>query len=474
MNDQTNNRKRKANSCCACFGYFAMAIVGLSGFCSGPLLGKIWYAQAVENTYIFDKASYITNSTSKKLKFNLYEKLEFCSYKDESSINCTCKQKFLSYSCELFYKCTENVCQFGSTCKQKQMNKDEYKCICVSGAIGHNCETNVNECSSNPCKRNGTCKDFINHFICACLNGATGVYCETDVDECAEKPCKNGGICVENVLGSYYCYCPPNFSGNNCTISEGSLFSRAFSQRATSINLNMTAYFLYANSKSIIYLKESSNGTVLCVKELYQSLSLREYSMNLITFSNQTIDSSFSKWHQSLVVCANSTLYLLELNNQNVPLVSKSTHYTFQAVLAVKNFFVLISKWNTNFLIWKETEIYTSSLKKLENFTKVWLLQNSDFDSFTAVYSTETSLVGKEYYINGESNTKFNVKHQDETDIKMTKTVLTSSYSDVKYFYRDAENNLVEISQSVEVNAGISFTVHDQSKRNNYVTEATM
>jgi hypothetical protein len=35
-----------------------------------------------------------------------------------------------------------------------------YECVCVPGTAGRNCEININECDSNPCK-NGNCNDGV-------------------------------------------------------------------------------------------------------------------------------------------------------------------------------------------------------------------------------------------------------------------------------------------------------------------------
>ena len=41
--------------------------------------------------------------------------------------------------------------------------------------------------------------------LCA-VAGYSGERCETDVDECASNPCLNGGTCTQGV-GNYTCSC---------------------------------------------------------------------------------------------------------------------------------------------------------------------------------------------------------------------------------------------------------------------------
>lgn len=63
-------------------------------------------------------------------------------------------------------------------------NKRNYTCLCENGWQGFQCDENINECLSNPCKNNGTCVDKINGYICSCSENWEGESCQKDVNEC--------------------------------------------------------------------------------------------------------------------------------------------------------------------------------------------------------------------------------------------------------------------------------------------------
>ncbi|KAL1466801.1 hypothetical protein MTO96_042503, partial [Rhipicephalus appendiculatus] len=55
----------------------------------------------------------------------------------------------------------------------------------------------------------GKCVCHVNYF-----ENAEGVC----VPQCSRKPCKNGGTCETGVKTSFYCSCPPYFTGPTCEI----------------------------------------------------------------------------------------------------------------------------------------------------------------------------------------------------------------------------------------------------------------
>ena len=93
---------------------------------------------------------------------------------------------------------------------------NSYYCLCAAGYSGIRCETDVNECTSQPCTNGGTCTDLPNGFTCACVSGFSGWRCQTDINECSSNPCLTG-ICVDLVNG-YSCACPTGLTGPACDI----------------------------------------------------------------------------------------------------------------------------------------------------------------------------------------------------------------------------------------------------------------
>uniref|UniRef100_A0A8C7Y4R1 Neurogenic locus notch homolog protein 1 n=1 Tax=Oryzias sinensis TaxID=183150 RepID=A0A8C7Y4R1_9TELE len=134
---------------------------------------------------------------------------------------CECTEGYAGQHCETeINECSSDPCHYG-TCKDGLAS---FSCDCTPGYTGRLCETNINECLSQPCRNGGTCQDRPNAYICSCPKGTGGHLrrfifvcqtCEVDIKECVKNPCLNGATC-QNTLGSYHCSCKPGFTGRNC------------------------------------------------------------------------------------------------------------------------------------------------------------------------------------------------------------------------------------------------------------------
>uniref|UniRef100_A0A7M4F227 EGF-like domain-containing protein n=1 Tax=Crocodylus porosus TaxID=8502 RepID=A0A7M4F227_CROPO len=130
---------------------------------------------------------------------------------------CLCPPFYTGDSCQQRYNPCDphyNPCINNSTClAQADASATLFaRCSCQHGFSGSQCEVDINECSSRPCKNNATCLDLINRFSCNCTPGYYGSLCELDIDECEVLPCLHGGSCL-NKLGGYLCLCLPGFTG---------------------------------------------------------------------------------------------------------------------------------------------------------------------------------------------------------------------------------------------------------------------
>lgn len=98
--------------------------------------------------------------------------------------------------------CFIEQCQNGGFCLTTEQIPI---CQCSYGYSGRLCETEINECDSNPCQNGGKCIDIVGNYRCDCSQtGYEGVDCEIDINECAEKQitCGGTGTCL-NTQGSF-------------------------------------------------------------------------------------------------------------------------------------------------------------------------------------------------------------------------------------------------------------------------------
>ena len=54
------------------------------------------------------------------------------------------------------------------------------------------------ECEADTCLYEGTCEDLVNGYKCHCVQGFSGVNCEITPDFCSGKDC-HGGRCISSL-----------------------------------------------------------------------------------------------------------------------------------------------------------------------------------------------------------------------------------------------------------------------------------
>ena len=91
--------------------------------------------------------------------------------------------------------------------------KFNFKKLYSFSFLGHNCETNINECASEPCVH-GNCIDGIGEYHCICDIPFTGVNCTQEMNPCQSNLCTNGAQCIpEDDYRNFICQCPLGFIG---------------------------------------------------------------------------------------------------------------------------------------------------------------------------------------------------------------------------------------------------------------------
>ena len=126
--------------------------------------------------------------------------------------------------------CDSNPCLHGGQCTNN--GRQSFHCTCPVGYTGSNCQSDINECSPNPCSNEGICYNGFGSYICTCPVGITGRECQLhcpvghdgedcdiNINYCSPGSCSNGGTCIETDNG-YTCTCPPLYTGADCTVAN--------------------------------------------------------------------------------------------------------------------------------------------------------------------------------------------------------------------------------------------------------------
>uniref|UniRef100_A0A182VJ43 Crumbs n=1 Tax=Anopheles merus TaxID=30066 RepID=A0A182VJ43_ANOME len=135
--------------------------------------------------------------------------MRVCTY------SCYCIDGYTGVHCQTNWdECWSDPCLNGGTCIDGVAS---YNCTCPDGFLGLNCEENFNECQSNPCQNGGLCNDKDNAFYCTCALGYEGEFCELDIAVCETGDrCHNGAACIEGPGLEFSCRCTEGYEGRLC------------------------------------------------------------------------------------------------------------------------------------------------------------------------------------------------------------------------------------------------------------------
>ena len=140
-----------------------------------------------------------------------------------------------SAPCDTLYPCLNT-----GSCLNDKTLATGYRCHCLPGFNGSDCDLDTRPCKPSTCFNNGTvssqhAKNFsfsivgtcVNksstEFICHCADGWFGIHCETKVNYCSNVTCQNSGVCRSSVR-NYTCQCLGNsYSGRYCERKQSAL-----------------------------------------------------------------------------------------------------------------------------------------------------------------------------------------------------------------------------------------------------------
>ena len=214
-------------------------------------------------------------------------------------------------------------CLNGGNCQV--VNNGPKVCICQAGYQGSVCQTDINECASNPCQNGASCVDNVNSYTCNCVDGFSGAQCQTDIDECVSTPCQNGGICSDFVNG-FVCECNIYFIGDLCQYqntpaTECQYTSLAFNGPTDNLRLNISnpRIDVFGESISIfLWAYPTAVTTGITPFIVLGSVGFAGTSQNsLITFgfNDGMLYASFDSYQDMLVQSTDNTIQSNDVNS---------------------------------------------------------------------------------------------------------------------------------------------------------------
>lgn len=150
-----------------------------------------------------------------------------CSDQNKIGMNCSIPAS----SCNLL-----DPCQNRGTCINNTESSFGYRCQCLHGFDGNNCQYDRRPCKPGVCWNSGKqsiyfssylsvyllvgiCNETSNTtFECHCQIGWTGKHCELMINYCENITCENNGVC-QPLFMNYKCECiGDSYSGRHCEI----------------------------------------------------------------------------------------------------------------------------------------------------------------------------------------------------------------------------------------------------------------
>ena len=169
----------------------------------------------------------------------------YCTEPNVGSYRCQCLSGFRGLNCEIdIDECASNPCRYTGGNHNNCIDKpDRYECICQFGYYGDNCQYETNECLSNPCNNNGECIDLINGWACNCKSGYQLFdNCAVIQDACFDNvKCLHGGTCENGYFGyDFTCKCQEGFKGEFCQIALDECSSEPCKHEGRCVDLNLS------------------------------------------------------------------------------------------------------------------------------------------------------------------------------------------------------------------------------------------
>nr|XP_048717025.1 protein crumbs homolog 1 isoform X6 [Caretta caretta] len=183
-----------------------------------------------------------------------------------ASYECRCDPGYTGVNCEEdIDNCRGHLCANGATCID---GVNTYSCLCAGNFTGKFCRhirlpfsVCGNEKRNLTCYNYGNCTELKGELRCMCLPGFSGERCETDIDECNSDPCMNGGLC-QNLLNKYQCICDVNYAGDNCEVDlTADLISNIFTAIGSVTLALLLILFLAIVISVIAANKRATQGT---------------------------------------------------------------------------------------------------------------------------------------------------------------------------------------------------------------------